>query len=163
MHVRALVVLSFPTVLDPFDRRELAATLAELGQKIAAGTTFGGTVIVPCPRRVIMNVTFNLTGPKGPMFDQVNTYHGLPPDYAADIAAVCQKVGQKIERTQGKATGADPSYSVTLAWSGDGQTGSATKSGLLYSQATALQDDGLDAQKELVAQGKAEVKRGERK
>ena len=177
---RALAILDLPTrprALPPEDRRDLGLALVEVGRSIAAGQHLDtGTILVPYQERVPMKVSMDLVGPSGKMWEFDMTYHRLPPEYVAEIAAVAKSFEYYIQNMASGASTGTPSYGVTFKYQAEGDElegisgkaadmykGQAVKKNLLYSEAVGLQDAGIVLMQQLQAGAHREIASGQRK
>lgn len=176
---RYLAMISFPVRpggLDVGDARDLAGALEQLGHAIAAGRhRASGTILVPYQERRRMKVSIDLSGPNGKMWELDMKYSRLPPEYAAEIAAVARSYAAYIENAPAGA-GQGPSYSVAFKYEAEGEElegvaapmaavfkGAASRRGLLYSQAIEVQDAGIALLTQLQQGAHREIRSGQRK
>jgi hypothetical protein len=163
---RALVMVTFPTSsedMDLYDAREQGQALVDFGHAILAdGNPATGTRIVPFPRRVSMKVKLEITksgerGPAGKFWDFEMNYYNLPEVYEGEIKGAASAFAAFIKNTKGGA-GQLKAYKAEFEY--DGGKGEADQ--LLYSQAVAMQEAGIQLMEKLLLGAKMEIASGQR-
>ena len=117
-----------------------------------------------------MKISLDLDGPHGKMWELAMTYHKLPEVYAWEIASVAVALASYIEHTVGGATDEAAAYSVAFHCVPEGAEpklpegvkGQVKADRLLYSQAVAIQDAGIQLLEKLQQSAHMEIASGQR-
>jgi hypothetical protein len=123
-----------------------------------------------------MKISLELSGPAGKMWTLEMRYHALPPEYLLEIASTCRSYLTYITNTPGGAASGDRQYTIEFAYQADERgpkaavppeyaalfTGAAEAEHLLYSQAVAIQDAGIELLQKLQQGAHMEITSGQR-
>lgn len=120
-----------------------------------------------------MKLSLDLRGPNGRMWDLEMSYHNLPPEYVMEVVSTARAYANYISTLAGGAASGDKKYSVKFSYGAEAQPkttpfsdimkGDAEADNLLYSQAVAIQDAGIELLQKLQAGAHMEIASGQRK